>query len=323
MLALDLFAGVGGLGFGFRNAGFETLGFEVDGRKAKAYALNVGAAVRVDVRATSFARMRGLAAAVIAGPPCRPYSKATPKFRRGAAHPEYGLDMEVARAAAEVEPLAVAVEEVPTWNPAPLAAALMNLGYSVEFKLVAFSDYGAPTLRKRWIMIALKRGGAASAFRALEGMREPPPKPIDLLMGLPRELGGFPDHRAYEVRSKLRELFPYIPPGHSLRSAYRAGLIPEGAVSGAVRDPLKKHSYWLYRPPPDGLVKVVPHPRRSVLLHPLYDRPMSVRELARLMTFPDSFSFAPLNADEAMRAIGESIPPKFSEKLARAILSQI
>jgi len=67
----------------------------------------------------------------------------------------------------------------------------------------------------------------------------------------------------------------------------------------------------------------VPHPRRSVLLHPLYDRPMSVRELARLMTFPDSFSFAPLNADEAMRAIGESIPPKFSEKLARAILTQI
>jgi len=46
---------------------------------------------------------------------------------------------------------------------------------------------------------------------------------------------------------------------------------------------------------------------------------LSVRELARLMTFPDSFDFSPLSIDEAMRAIGETVPPKFSAKLAAAV----
>jgi len=56
-----------------------------------------------------------------------------------------------------------------------------------------------------------------------------------------------------------------------------------------------------------------------MVLHPVYNRVLSVRELARLMTFPDSFDFSPLSIDEAMRAIGETVPPKFSAKLAAAV----
>jgi len=69
----------------------------------------------------------------------------------------------------------------------------------------------------------------------------------------------------------------------------------------------------------DRPAKVVPHQRRSVVIHPAYDRPLTVRELARLHTYPDWFSFEPLGVDAAMRAIADSVPPKFSEKLAKAI----
>jgi len=320
MFAIDLFAGIGGLGLGFKNAGFEVTGVEIDYKKAKVYALNVGTAIRADVRA--FAFKRKLATVIIAGPPCRPYSRATPKFRRGAAHPEYGLDMEVARATAEAEPEVVVVEEVPGWRPNQLLGALNELGYSAEVRLINFGEFGVPIAKKRWILIALKSLNAKDIFKELEKMREKPLNPEDVL-NLPETLGAFPDHRTYNIKSIVKELVPYIPPGYSLLSAYKAGLLPEQLIRSAVKDVNKKHSYWLYRVPLKGPVKMVPHPRRSLLLHPLYDRPMSVRELARLMTFPDSFSFAPLNADEAMRAIGESIPPKFSEKLAKVIRNNI
>jgi DNA (cytosine-5)-methyltransferase 1 len=313
---LDLFAGVGGLGLGFKAAGFEVVGFEIDRKKARAYSRNVGCCVVSDVRTASFRKCR--AGVIIAGPPCRPYSVATPPWRKGPIHPEYGLDMEVAKAAREILPKAVVVEEVPAWDPRPLARALERPGFEVGFQLVDFSKYGVPVARKRWLLLALSGASPSEVFEELSRAAELPPKPIEL-MDLPEELGGFPDHRSPCVKSKLKELIPFIPPGYSLPAAYRKGLVPKQLAESCVKNPSSKHSYWLYRVPAEGLVKVVPSPRRSMVLHPVYDRVLSVRELARLMTFPDSFDFSPLGIDEAMRAIGEAVPPKFSVKLAAAV----
>jgi len=319
LLAIDLFSGVGGLGYGFRTSGFRLVGFEVNRKKVLTYMLNVGQAVEADVRFVNFERFRGSAEVIIAGPPCRPYSCATPKHRRGRVHPEYGLDLEVVRAVEQVGPRVVVVEEVPSWNPKRLSKSLRELGYRVSSRLIAFSDYGVPTLRKRLILLGIQDLDPEGVFGALEGEKEEPANPAEVLHGLPEKPNGFPDHRTYEVRSQIRELFKYIPPGYSFRSAYRAGLIPKQLVRRLIKHPEVKHGYWLYRVPLRGLVKVVPHPRRSMVLHPIHDRMLTVRELARLMTYPDSFSFKPLNVDEAMRAIGESVPPRFSEKLAKSL----
>jgi DNA (cytosine-5)-methyltransferase 1 len=316
-VALDLFAGVGGLGLGFKAVGFEVIGFEIDRKKARTYSQNVGCCVVSDVRAASFRKCR--VEVVAAGPPCRPYSTATPPWRKGPLHPEYGLDMEVARVAREASPKVVVVEEVPSWDPRPLARALERLGFEVGFQLVDFSKYGVPIARKRWLLLALNSASPGEVFEELGRAAELPPEPIEL-MNLPEELGGFPDHRSPCVRSKLKELIPFIPPGYSLSAAYRKGLVPKQLVESCVKSPSNKHSYWLYRVPDSGLVKVVPSPRRSLMLHPVYNRVLSVRELARLMTFPDSFNFSPLSVDGAMRAIGEAVPPRFSAKLAAAIV---
>jgi DNA (cytosine-5)-methyltransferase 1 len=60
-------------------------------------------------------------------------------------------------------------------------------------------------------------------------------------------------------------------------------------------------------------------------LHPFYDRPFTVREAARLQSFPDSFSFMGLRTDgaaikEAFRQIGNAVPPLFSMSLAKQVL---
>jgi len=324
---IELFSGIGGLGYGFAKAGFVIeAAVERNPARAEVYKNNIRPRrmLASDVRAVDLTKYRHVDV-VIAGPPCRPYSLATPRFRRGTTHPEYGLDAEVVWAVAEVKPKAVVVEEVPAWDPRPLAKKLRKLGYSVKYKLVAFSEYGVPTTRGRWILVAL-RGRVGIVFSALDALKEDYQRPIDLLRDLPPEPCGVDpckvngkvvyNHINSSVNSKLKELIPLIPPGHSLVSAHKAGIID---ASSYVRNVAKKHSYWLYRPPLDGLVKVVPYPRRSLMLHPVYNRMITVRELARLYTYPDDFDLRPLNLDEMYRAIADSVPPKFSIKLATAL----
>jgi len=329
MTIVELFSGVGGLGLGFRVAGYSVeVAVDADCHRVETYKANVGPrkALCADVRELDFSKWRGVDV-LLAGPPCRPYSSATPPGKRGAAHPEYGLDAEVLRAASEVRPRAVVVEEVPGWDPRGLAAGLAKLGYGVAYELVDFSEFGVPIARRRWILVAHKGAQAGAAFKALYSLREPPPKPIDVLTGLPPEpcttdpcrWGGrlVYNHVASEVRSRLREVVPLIPPGYSLIEAHRAGIVDAGKY---VSKPENKHRYWMYRVPLDRPAKVVPHPRRSIMLHPTQHRMVTVRELARLMAFPDWFNFRPLASLDAMyRAIADSVPPKFSEKLAAAL----
>ena len=325
MEAIDLFSGIGGLGLGFMQAGFKIkLAVELSTRRLEVYRRNVKPSMVIngDVRKINFSEYKD-ADAVIAGPPCQPYSSATPKNSKGINHPYYGLDEEVLRAVKQIKPKIIVVEEVPAWNPTRLIKGLSNMGYSTHAKVYDMSLYGIPMKRRRWIITALADGNASEVTIPPAN----PPKPIDLLRDLPMNpcitdpcsFNGklILNHVNYNINSRIKELIPKIPPGHSLVTAYKAGLIREAPKY--VNDIEKKHSYWLYRVPINEPVKVVPHPRRSMMLHPIYNRMITVRELARLYTYPDWFNLKPLSIDEMYRAITDSVPPLFAQRLAEAI----
>jgi DNA (cytosine-5)-methyltransferase 1 len=324
MEVIDLFSGVGGLGLGFKLAGFEVAAaVELDPGRALVYKRNINPirVINADVRRIDFSRFSNVDG-IIAGPPCQPYSSATPKGSKGINHPYYGLDLEVIRAVRQLKPSFVVVEEVPGWSPMGLTKELSSMGYSTYAKVYDMSLYGVPMKRRRWIVIALMNGKASE----LSIPTTKPPKPIELLRDLPTDPCTVDpcsfngrlvfNHVNASINSNLKELIPKIPPGHSLVTAHRAGLID---ASKYVKGIEKKHSYWLYRVPIDGLVKVVPHPRRSMMLHPIYNRMITVRELARLYTFPDWFNLKPLSIDEMYRAITDSVPPLFAQRLAEAL----
>jgi DNA (cytosine-5)-methyltransferase 1 len=330
--AIELFAGIGGLGIGARRAGLEVeLAVDVDCRRLEVYsrAVRPKRALCLDAREVDYSGFKGIQA-LIAGPPCQPYSRATPKGSRGPRHRLYMLDLEVARAAEEARPGVVVVEEVPGWRPEVLARALGRLGYSVRFELVDFSEYSAPVAKRRWILVASSVLDPARVFRLLSGLRGPPKSAAEVLSGLPPEpcqedecewMGvKVYNHRSPRVRSRIAEVFPLIPPGYSLVRAHREGLVD---ASKYVKNPENKHSYWLYRIPLEGPTRAVPHPRRSMVLHPFYNRIITARELARLMTFPDWLDLRPLNLEEMYRALADSVPPVFSEKLFTSIGSML
>jgi len=330
MRVIDLFSGIGGLGLGFRQAGFDIVAaVELDAKRALVYRRNVAPkeVINADVRKVDFSRYIGVDG-IIAGPPCQPYSKATPRSRKGVNHPFYGLDLEVVRAVRQVKPRFVVIEEVPAWKPDAVINELRRLGYAVHARIYDMSDYGVPMKRRRWIVVAIEHGLVKDPMWSITIPKEAPPRPIDVLAGLPPEPCDVDpcrwgnvivyNHVTVEINSKIKELVQKIPPGYSLVKAHRAGIID---ASKFVANVDNKHSYWLYRAHTDEPLPTVPSPRRSMLIHPVYDRLITVRELARLYTYPDDFVLFKMNIDEMYAAITDSVPPKFSMKLAKALLS--
>jgi len=329
MKVIDLFSGIGGLGLGFKQAGFDIVAaVELDAKRALAYRRNVTPkeVINADVRRVDFSRYIGVDG-IIAGPPCQPYSKATPKSRKGVNHPYYGLDLEVVRAVRQVKPRFVVIEEVPAWKPDAVINELRRLGYAVHAKIYDMSDYGVPMKRRRWIVVAIEHGLVKDPMWGIAIPKEAPPRPADVLADLPPEPCDVDpcrwngeiiyNHVTVEINPKIKELVQKIPPGYSLVKAHRAGIID---ASKYVVNVDNKHSYWLYRVHPDEPLPTVPSPRRSMLLHPTLDRLITVRELARLYTFPDDFVLLKMNIDEMYEAITDSVPPKFGRKLAEALL---
>jgi DNA (cytosine-5)-methyltransferase 1 len=328
MRVIDLFSGIGGLGFSFRQAGFDIVAaVELDAKRALAYRRNVAPkeVINADVRKVDFTRYVGVDG-IIAGPPCQPYSKATPKSRKGVNHPYYGLDLEVVRAVRQVKPRFVVIEEVPAWKPDAVINELRRLGYAVHAKVYDMSDYGVPMRRRRWIVVAIEHGLVKDPLWSITIPKEALPRPIDVLAGLPPEPCDTDpcrwgdvivyNHVTVEINSKLKELAQEIPPGYSLVKAHKVGIID---ASKYVANVDNKHSYWLYRAHPDKPLPTVPSPRRSLLLHPIYNRLLTVRELARLYTYPDDFVLLKMNIDEMYAAITDSVPPKFAAKIAATL----
>jgi len=334
MRVIDLFSGIGGLGLGFKQAGFDiAAAVEIDPKRSVVYRryIQPKEMINNDIRKVDFAQYKDIDV-VIAGPPCQPYSAATPKDKRGINHPFYRLETEVVRAVSEVRPLVVVVEEVPRWNPTWMVRQLNNLGYTTMDQIFDMSRYGIPMRRERWILVAVKRELIDSGKVSLDDFppsymqHEKPPGPLDVIKDLPPDpcvvdpcrWNGtiIYNHVNVEINSKLKEVIPKIPPGYSLLKTHKEGIID---ATKYVKDVYKKHSYWLYRAHTDNPLPTVPHPRRSMLLHPIYNRMITVRELARLYTYPDDFNLRPLNTEEMYRAITDSVPPKFSKKLAISI----
>jgi DNA (cytosine-5)-methyltransferase 1 len=79
---------------------------------------------------------------------------------------------------------------------------------------------------------------------------------------------------------------------------------------------------------PSGLRRLVAdEPSKAItgaasreLIHPIADRPLTLRECARLQTFPDSYRFTGNQSDKAL-LIGNAVPPKLAEAIGRSVRS--
>jgi len=327
----DLFAGAGGLGKGFADAGFEPLlAVEIREASARTYARNIRPrmVLRGDIREADpeeIARRVGRPDVLAGCPPCQPFSRLNPHRRRGSADPREDLPLVFADWAARLKPKAVLFENVPGILSHPVYRRLRER--LAETHRVVFEDvvdlgaYGAAVRRRRLILIAVLRDLPERAFLA--------PAPCG--------------HRTVgEVLARYAALppgSPEAPPNHVLRritpiTRERIRRIPKnGGNRFALPEPLRVLCHRgprgdrMFRDVLSRLRADRPAPYittgwhdvyRGRYIHPWEDRPLTGREAAALMSFPDDFVFeGPFRSWTYQ--IGEAFPPVAARRFAEAV----
>lgn len=374
-LAADLFCGAGGLSIGLTEAGFDViLGIDHDDAALETHrAYHPGLSVNWDLGDEDLVERVGnlikdLDVAIVAGgPPCQPFSRAGRSalrdlVRRG-RRPPHDLRRELwqsfLRIVAIARPPAVLMENVPDMALdkdmlilRTMVDELEALGYGVEERLVATSEYGVPQLRHRLILVAIAGGvefkwpqsqpevnlrSAIGDLPPVDGGWRPdngdvPDDPVAsgwITYGSPvtkfqqrmrRDVPGGHTDRLYDhitrpVREDDARAFAqmdsttlYSEIDDDLKR-YRDDIFDDkykrldwNSLSRTITAHIAKDGYWY--------------------IHPEHDRTLTVREAARIQTFPDNVRFAgPPTA--AFRQIGNAVPPLLGEHLGRSILESI
>jgi DNA (cytosine-5)-methyltransferase 1 len=335
---LDLFAGCGGISVGLHSTGrFGTVGaIEADSDAAETYGLNLGIApVRELIENV---RVFPEADVVVGGPPCQGFS---PLNRDGVGYERRALWREYLRALDDVKASVFLMENVPelltSGEYASFRAAAEARGYLVEGRVVNMADYGVPQRRRRAIVL----GSLHSPIAVPEPSHHDPTRPRlgghpwatfrAAVEGLPLEPDGKNWHRKRNPRAESVVRYRAVPHDGGDRFAMQRVLDDAGLAQLVPRCWREKTSgttdvfgrLWWDRPALTIRTEFY-KPEKGRYLHPVADRPITVREAARLMTFPDSFRFPETQSMTSVaRQIGNAVPPRMAAVLGNAIANHL
>ena len=359
LTVIDLFCGAGGLSEGFRQAGFKVLvGQDHDVRAGETFAAThpearfIGGPIQnvtpQDLLRAANAKP-GEIDIIVGGPPCQGYS--VNNHQRGLEDPRSGLFREYLRIVKDIQPRWLVIENVT--GIASIAGGnivreifdgIESLGYRVEMKVLRAEEFGVPQERRRVIFIATRTGApilfpepthghglkpfvtvwdAISDLPKLKNGDKKAPlyyatPPLNTYQALLREANSpLYNHSACKLSSVNEERMMHIPPGGSWRDL-PIDLLPDGMKKAKRSDHTKRYG----RPRKTDLsctilTKCDVH--WGAYIHPEQDRSFSVREAARLQSFPDSFAFRG-NRTEQYVQVGNAVPPLLAKKVAEAIL---
>lgn len=345
---IDLFAGVGGLSLGFENCGFDVvLANEYDESIAAAYKANhkgtrmiVGDITSLDLEKT-FGPYKGQIDVVIGGPPCQGFSQ---KGQRKTIHDERNfLFKYYVRVVELVKPQYFVMENVPNLLTAEkgyfrkeIEELFNSMGYQLKMGILNASDYGVPQNRRRAVIIG-KQGGAAPGL----------PKPRNITVTIWDAIsdlaylssGEGEEEQEYrgkprsEYQKKLRggsgTLRNHVATRHSRLALERLAMIPPNAGKEVLpEEHLTRSIYsgtWTRMRKDEISVTITTRfdtPSSGKFTHPFLDRAITVREAARIQSFPDSFRFVGSKGSQ-MKQVGNAVPPLLAGAIAEVVMNDL
>ncbi|MDR2545956.1 MAG: DNA cytosine methyltransferase [Lachnospiraceae bacterium] len=320
MNIISLFAGAGGLDKGFERVGFDVIwANEFDSSIWKTYEENHSAPLdRRDIRQINSKDIPECDG-IIGGPPCQSWSEAG--SLRGIDDARGKLFFEFIRILHDKNPKFFLAENVSGMLSTRHRDAVKNItemfeeaGYNVYIELLNASDYGVPQDRKRVFYVGIRND-------IREKFYFPPPR--EKKVTLQQAISDLKENALPAQDKYLSNGDRCIVPNHEYMTG---GFSPIYMSRNRVRS-WDEQSYTIqaggrHAPihPQAPKMKFIEHNVREFVKgsEHLYRR-LSVRECARIQTFPDSFKFYYSNITDAYKMIGNAVPVRLASYMAKAI----
>lgn len=326
---VELFAGAGGLALGMEKAGFNTLLLnEFDKHACNTLRKNRPhwKVVESDVSTLDFTQYKNQVDLLSGGFPCQAFSYAGKKL--GFEDTRGTLFFEFARAVKETNPKVIIAENVRGLlkheNGQTLEAitsVIDEIGYElVEPRVLKAMFYQVPQKRERLFLVAIRKDLA-------KYVKFNWPSPYKRIMTLADALKKG-ELYSTDVPSSVGQTYPQ-------RKAEILSLVPQGGYWRDLPDDLQreymKKSYFLGGgktgmarrlawDEPSLTLTCAPAQKQTERCHPEETRPLTVREYARIQTFPDDWSFAgPMTAQ--YKQIGNAVPVNLAYAVGRSLVA--
>lgn len=333
---IDLFCGCGGLSLGFEKAGFETkIAIDMWHDAVVTYNHNHRKEIAVcdDIHNWDDAFLENLVreddiVGIIGGPPCQGYSTVG---TRDVNDPRNHLYKEYCRIVEKVRPEFFVIENVKGLTTLSggafrddIISRFSSLGYNVKFQILNAADYGIPQNRFRVFFVGMKKDGFSF------------PAPFDFKVTTKEAIGDLPilkgteriteystsPFSAYQaqMRGSNNVLMNHEGTNHSQQTIDIISMIKDG---GKIKDlpreywDVRKYNKAFERMSSDGQSNTVDTGHRNYF-HYDQNRIPSVRENARLQSFPDDFEFLGSKTSQ-YKQVGNAVPPLLAYAVAKAI----
>ncbi len=349
--AIDLFCGAGGLSYGFQEAGYKiTVGVDTEQAALNTFELNHPGATGLNAdlsqkdtidKIIEIAGNRPIDV-IIAGPPCQGFSVTGP---RNFDDPRNKLYLAVIDMVKQYHPKGFIIENVPGMANMyegqvkdEVLKRFKAMGYNIDCKILKACDYGVPQMRKRLIFMGVRNDIGEPHFPEPKFGPETD-KPYrtcrDAISDLPtrkEELGVEVDKYTNEAETEYQKLMRgncnvlsnHVATNHKDFVKETIALVPEGGnykdLPAGVGESRTFHMAWT-RLDGHAPARTVDTGHRN-LFHYKENRVPTVRESARIQSFPDDFVFTGSRTKQE-RQVGNAVPPLLGKALAEELLKII
>lgn len=345
-VGVDLFSGAGGMTLGAQAAGIEVAAcVESDSNPVATYSHNIKKVTVYhqeikDWNAFPVTGPRDIKV-LFGGPPCQGFSTSNQQTRR-LTNDSNWLFAEFLRVVAEWQPDWIVFENVKGIAETAkgifletVVSQIEKLGYDVTHEFLQAFKFGVPQRRTRLFVVGAPKG---MAFSMPKGSSDTPLTVWDAISDLPKlENGATKSILPYRtaartdyqrrMRGKKRQCSGHLVTRNFDFVIERYSHIPQGGNWEDIPDRLMKtyadktncHTGIYHRLDEDKPSLVIGNFRKNMLIHPRQNRGLSVREAARLQSFPDHYEFKG-SIGFQQQQVGNAVPPLLAEAVFHSVI---
>lgn len=318
-IVVELFTGTGGTALGLENAGLKQI-MAVEINKDAVNTLRTNRpnwnVVHEDISKVDFS---GIDADVVEGGfPCQAFSYAGKGM--GFEDTRGTLFFEFARAVKTIMPKIAVGENVRGLEShdkgktlKAMIATLEELGYRVAYKLLRSQYLDVPQKRERIILLGIRKDLDIPFIM---------PKENNYIITIKEALENIPNSPGQEYSTKKKKVLELVPPGgywRNLPVEIQKEYMMKSFYLGGGKTGMARRMSW---DEPCLTLTTSPSQKQTERCHPEETRPFTVREYARIQTFPDKWEFKGSTSSQ-YKQIGNAVPVNLGFHIGRSVIAML